>query len=139
MSNPKFDAFWLMPKAERKGVTDSLLLESGREVISARIGGFDFGVRTQGYVTIVWKDVVYNHREDFPNELVEAIRSGNIDSHPDACVNENNWYEMMIWDDDMHLVYSDVIDLDDLTTLTVKEAKEIILDYLDTARECVSN
>lgn len=137
---PRFDAFRLLPRKQREGVTDSLLLDSGVEIISARVDGFDFSIRTQGYVTIVWKGETYTRRCDFPDDLVDAIRNHTVDSSPDGCVNENNWYELLIWDrrrpDAAGPVYSDLIDLDDLTTLGTKEAKELILDCLGTAKEC---
>ena len=120
---------WLMPQERRDGVTDSLLQESDTPVASARCGDREVEIRTQGYVTIVWDGETYTLRQDFPDDLVEAIRNNRIYSSGRGQVDENNWYEIMAWEGD-RLLRSDVIDLDDLSTLTEDECREILADFL---------
>lgn len=131
---PRFTAFWLMPEAQRKGVTDSLLLESGTEVISAMVDGYDFFCRTQGDVRLVWKGESYRNRNSFPDDLVAALRDHSFGYNPDAYTDMNNWYEMTIYDSESRCVYSDLVDID-LDSITEKEAKKLILSLLPTAKE----
>ena len=122
-----YKAFWMLPKADRKGITDSLLMDSGREIVSAQVGDHDYAIRTQGEVRIRWKDEIYRYLQDFPDELVKLIRKGKADGHPDCEVIENNWYELMVWDENNTLVYSDLIDID-VSKLTRKAVDEIIME-----------
>lgn len=55
--NP-FSAFWMIPKAARKNITDSMLLDSGTEVISAKVDGYDIFVRVCGDVRVIFEDTV---------------------------------------------------------------------------------
>lgn len=128
-NNVKFKEFWMLPEEERKGITDSLLLESGIEVASGRTKDFSFSVVTQGHVRLVWKDEVYKYRGDFPDDLVEAIRNHTAENNPDYCVDENNWYELIIWDEKngKDLLYSDLFDID-LSTITEDELKELVME-----------
>ena len=132
MERPQIENFYLMPESDRRGITDSLLLPSGVEVLSAKIGRLDVSVYTQGNVTIVWKEETYHDRQDFPEDLVEVIRTHRLGSHPDVAVNENNWYELVIRDyATEEVIHSDALDLDDISDLTEDDAKAIILDAYD--------
>lgn len=122
-----FDAFYLMSEDDRKGITDSILIESGREVASARIGGHDYGIRVQGHVHLTWKGKDYYHPGDYPDDLVESIRKGEANSEEGCEVIENNWYELLCWNEDSNLIYSDVVDIN-LSTLTEETARCIFLE-----------
>lgn len=119
--------FWLLPAAQRKGITDSLLLGSGVEIISAIVDGkYDVFLRSCGDVRIVWKDQAYRDVSQFPDDLIEVIRRGALSDHPDAYVDMNNWYEVFVYDENDTCIYSNVEDVD-ISTLTPKTAREIIL------------
>lgn len=130
----RISSFWLMPKEQREGVTDSLLLDSGTEIVSAMAGGYDFSLRVQGNVKVVFGDDTFKTPSCFPEALKEAIRTKRYYHNPYICIAENNWYELMVWDKDFTCVLSDVVDLD-ISELTEKTARELILDYLKTVRE----
>ena len=120
--------FWLKPESQRKGITDSLLLESGVEIFSAVVDGkYDVFLRTCGDVRIVWKDVSYRNRASFPDDLVEGIRNHNFYHSPDAYGDMNNWYEIFVYDKNNNLLHSDVYDID-IDTLTEDDAKGCVLD-----------
>lgn len=126
--------FYLLPEEQRKGVTDSLLLESGIEVLSAELAGYRFSVCTSGHVRIVWKDESYKNRSDFPEDLAEAIRNHTLDSRKDAFVDENNWYELSIYRcSDNKCLFNEVVDID-LSELNEKDAEEFIRSFLEIAR-----
>ena len=118
----KITSFWLMPKERRQGITDSLLLDSGTEVVSAMAGGYDFSLRVQGNVKVVFGDDTFKTPSCFPEALKEAIRTKR-------CYHDSNIYIA-----ENKCVLSDVVDLD-ISELTEKTARELILDYLKTVRE----
>ena len=130
----KITSFWLMPKERRQDITDSLLLNSGTEVFSAMAGGYDFSLRVQGNVKVVYGDDTFKTPSCFPEALKEAIRTKRCYHDSNIYIAENNWYELMVWDKDCTCVLSDVVDLD-ISELTEKTARELILDYLKTVRE----
>ncbi len=132
--NPNITSFWLMPAEQRRGITDSLLLESGMEVLSAMIDGYDFFVRTQGDVRLVWKGESYRNRSSFPDDLVKALQDGSFHNHPEAYTDMNNWYELSVYDPNNNCVYSDFVDID-LDSITEEEARQLLLEVLPAAKE----
>lgn len=131
----EFSAFEMMHCSLREGITDSLLLDSGVTVYSAVVDGkWEVSLRTCGDVKIIWKEESYRYPQDFPEELKKVIRKGKLDSHPDASVVMNNWYEMFVYAKNGDLVYNDVWD-EDISTLTEEQAKNDILDVIRRAEE----
>lgn len=106
------EEFSVIRKEDRVGITDSLLMESGIEIASATIGKNKYSIRVCGEVRILWKDEVYKYLDDFPDDLVEAIRNHTLDSNPDAEIGNNNWYEIFAYKKNGDWLYSDVIDID---------------------------
>ena len=128
--------FWMLPGVDRAGVTDSLLLPSGTEVISANIENqYEVFVRVCGDVKILWKDCLYKDVSQFPEDLVEFIRKGNpfTEKMPaDSEIQMNNWYEIFVYNETNTCLLSEPVDLD-LPSLTEKQARELVLSTLKTA------
>lgn len=123
---------WIMPAKEREGITDSLLIDSNTTIINAGVDDkYDVYLMVQGDICIQWKDQIYRNRASFPDDLVEAIRNRTFYDHPDAYVHNNNWYEVFVYDGSKCLHY-DVEDVD-ISTITRKDARAIVLDALDEA------
>ena len=118
--------FFFLEERERKEITDSILLPSGVGVLSGNYGDIQVFIETQGHVNIAWKGDYYNCRGDFPDDLVEVIRKGELDSHPDIDVLENNWYEVLVYRGN-ELLCSDIIDID-LHDMSEMDAKSLIED-----------
>lgn len=126
-----FKDFYLMPMCQRKGITDSLLLESGIIVAEGSTDEFSFHIVTQGHIRIIYKDEVYKNGGDYPDELTELIRNHTVDSHPDVIIDENNWYELVIKDKKGNTLYAELADID-LSTITVEEIREMVIDSFDS-------
>lgn len=125
--------FFLMPKAMRRGITDPILLRSGKEILSGTVAGITASVKVVGEVDVTYKEEDYKDPEDFPEELVKYIKSEkNIFApekpNPDLEIVNNNWYELHIDCGSRHL-YDEVVEIE-LPALTVKEAREYILSVL---------
>ena len=77
---------------------DSMLFDSGQEIaeIDAVYNGknFNFTIRTQGHVKVsdTETDDVYCYPSDFPDELKDGLKNGNVDEK--YIIDENNWYEV---------------------------------------------
>lgn len=127
-----FKEFFLMDEKYRKDITDSLLLESGTEVASGRTEDFSFSIVTQGRVRLVWKGEPYKSRSNFPDDLVEAIRSHTVQDNPDYYADENNWYELIIWQKKgtkHEILYSDFFEFDLSTTTEEVIKKDVLAQY----------
>lgn len=133
-SKDTFSAFWMMPKAVRKDITDSMLLDSGTEVISANIGGYDIFVRVCGDVRVIFNDDIYKTPSQFPDELAELFRAHKADHDPRVEIGLNNWYEIFVYDGKNNCILTDVVDID-LHDMSPKDAKALVLDTLAYAKE----
>lgn len=133
-SKETFSAFWMMPKARRKDITDSMLLDSGTEVISANVGGYDIFVRVCGDVRVLFNDEVYKTPSGFPDELTELFRAHKADHDPRVEIGLNNWYEIFVYDEKNNCILTDVVDID-LHDMSPKDAKALVLDTLAYAKE----
>ena len=126
-----FKQFYMMPKVQRAGITDSLLLESGLTIAKGKTKDFSFIIETQGESRILWKGEVYKNGGDYPDELTELIRKHQVDGHPDAEIGNNNWYELVIINNNGKIIYSELLDID-LDTITEQEVKDIVEDTFNS-------
>ena len=115
--------FFFLREEDRKGVTDSLLLDSGQEILSGKVRGFEVSVLVCGDVRILWKEQIYKCASQFPEDLTEAIRNHALE---DGCVSMNNWYETRLYKEGKFLE-EDIVDLD-LHDMTEDDARNLILD-----------
>lgn len=129
----KINDIYLMPAAERAGVTDPVLLESGTEVFSAMVENrYDFSFRVCGELSIVWKGVMYNDPSLFPEGLKKVIRKKGLNAvgaKDDSDVLLNPWSELFVYDhtlpDGEDCIYDEVLDID-ISSLTEEDVKEIV-------------
>lgn len=120
----QIDDFYFLE--QREGITDSLLLDSGQEVLHGVYQGVDVSVIVHGSVRIVWKDEAYKNVSQFPAELVELIRSGEYRYHPDVYVDDCNWYELVVKDVEGKEIFFQLADLD-LSVMTDTDARDYII------------
>lgn len=113
-------------------INDSMELNS--HTIIAQLEGklfdgttFNVWLEVQGYVSVVYKGELYNSASEMPKELIELFHKGGYSSE-DVCVNENNWFELTIEENET-IVSSDVIDAGGL------ESGEVLEMLLDAYRE----
>lgn len=122
--------FFFLPRKQRAGVTDSILLESGQKVLSGTVGGVTVSVVVKGNVNVRFRGEHYFNPKDFPEKLRKFIRKQeNIflyGGDEDFAVNENNWYETYISLGGKHL--GDFVTDIDLNRMTVADARGFILD-----------
>lgn len=134
----RFLSFDIMRKEDRREITDSLLLDSGTNVAEGKTkDGYEFVIQTQGHVRVLWKGEIFKHATDFPDDLTEALKNHTFYDlgYPDTEVQENNWYELLIYDPNGKLLFSDLVDID-LSTIKVHEIKDLVLE---TIKEITKN
>lgn len=129
------DTLWLLPANEREGVTDPLLLSSGKEIYSASVDHkWDVSLRVCGDVRVTWKGSLYTDVSQFPDELKAFIRdNSNIflaDFPEDSGISMNNWYELFVYNDKSECVFDEVLD-EDVASLTEESVKEDICEVID--------
>lgn len=130
MNKTHIKDFFFLREEDRKGVTDSLLLDSGQEILSGTIDGITVSVRVEGEVDIDWKGRNYRRPSEFPEDLKKAIRKGTLGHDKRAYVINNNWFEVIVEDENGQHLQEDVIDLD-LSTMSEEEGRTLLLDIVE--------
>lgn len=122
--------FFFLREEDRKGITDSLLLDSGQEILAGTVGDVTVSVIVCGDVRIGWKGQVYKSASQFPDDLTEAIRTGSFyvgqDEDEENFIGNNNWYEVRVWRDKT-LLEEDVADID-ISEMSDDDARGFIVD-----------
>ena len=83
---------------------NSMLFDSGREIAKINVvyngKNFNFTIETQGHVKVsnTETDDVYCYPSDFPDDLKEGLKNGNVDGK--YVIDENNWYEVFCYADE---------------------------------------
>ena len=72
MNKTDIKDFFFIQEEDRKGVTDSLLLDSGQEILSGTVNGITASVRVCGDVDIDWKGQSYRRPSEFPEDLKKS-------------------------------------------------------------------
>ena len=128
-----FKQFYLLREEDRKEINDSLLLPSGEVIADGKIAdGTSFQICTQGNVRILWKGEIYKFAQDFPKDLIRAIRFRKPSFVRYGEVIENNWYELTIFDKKGNTPYSELLDIDLSEIHDEQELKDIVLDVIAT-------
>ena len=129
MNKTDIKDFFFIQEEDRKRVTDSLLLDSGQEILSGTVNGITVSVRVCGDVDIDWKGQSYRRPSEFPEDLKKVIRKGTLDNDKRAYVINNNWFEVIVEDESGQHMQEDVIDLD-LSTMNEEEGRTLLLDII---------
>lgn len=130
MNKTDIKDFFFIQEEDRKGVTDSLLLDSGQEILSGTVNGITASVRVCGDVDIDWKGQSYRRPSEFPEDLKIVIRKGALGNDKRAYVINNNWFEVIVEDESGQHLQEDVIDLD-LSTMSEEEGRTLLLDIVE--------
>lgn len=77
-------------------IYDSMQLDSNQTIAHLKIDGYDITLEVKGHVRVVYKDQVYKHASDFPNELLQLFAEQKAGDCPDLFVDDNNWFEVFI-------------------------------------------
>ena len=134
----EFTDFWMMPAEQRIGVTDSLHLESGTKVASGQVGKVKFLIEVHGDVRVLYKDEIYKSPDRFPEELREIIRRKEQYTHPEIEIGNNNWFELMMWNAEGELIYSDLAEIDeDIEKMSEQDMKDYILDEMEFVQKYI--
>ena len=89
---------------------NSMLLDSGQEVIALKYKGYDISVRVCGDVRVTYKDNLYKASSQMPEELLEKFRDSSAYEDPDVTIIDNNWFEAFIDKDGTWTGWSTVVD-----------------------------
>ena len=119
---------------------DSMLLDSGQEVLALKYRGYDVSVRVCGEVRVDYKDDRYAAATQMPDELLAKFRDGSAYDDPDVTIIDNNWFEAFIDKDGEWTGRSTVVDLEgdteeDLASGLKDMVEEYIQDRLDDAKD----
>lgn len=122
---------WHLPKKVRKSVTDSLLLDSGTKVFTARKGPYTLILRVVGDVRILWEGEIYKTPSHFPEDLVNAIREHRL---PQDAIAFSNWYESFFYKNGREVTEPQYEEID-LDTLSEKEIRCWMHDIISEAEK----
>ena len=127
-----YNSFYFLEEERRKGITNSLLLPSGTIIAEILVGEFCAYILVHGSVRIIYKDEVYKDISQFPEELVDIIRNGNLGENADTYLDMSNWYELVVLKNERE-VYCDVVDID-ISTMTETDMQNFLLDSIQKVR-----
>lgn len=127
-----YKSFYFLEEERRKGITNSLLLPSGTIIAEIVVGEFCAYILVHGSVRIIYKDEVYKDISQFPEELVDIIRNGNLGENADTYLDMSNWYELVVLKNEREL-YCDVVDID-ISTMTETDMQNFLLDSIQKVR-----
>ena len=127
-----YKSFYFLEEERRKDITNSLLLPSGTIIAEILVGEFCAYILVHGSVRIIYKDEVYKDISQFPDELVDIIRNGNLGENADTYLDMSNWYELVVLKNERE-VYCDVVDID-ISTMTETDMQNFLLDSIQKAR-----
>ena len=123
---------YYLEEQRRKGITNSLLLPSGTLIAGIFVNEFNAYIIVHGAVRIIYKDEVYKDISQFPEELVDIIRNGNLGENADTYLDMCNWYELVVLKGAREL-YCDVVDID-ISTMTETDMQNFLLDSIQKVR-----
>ena len=127
-----YKSFYFLEEKKRQGITNSLLLPSGTIIAEILVGEFTSYIIVHGSVRIIYKDEVYKDISQFPEELVDIIRNGNLGENADTYLDMCNWYELVVLKNERE-VYCDVVDID-ISTMTETDMQNFLLDSIQKIR-----
>ena len=127
-----YKSFFFLEEQKRKGITNSLLLPSGTIIAEIVVGEFCAYILVHGSVRIIYKDEVYKDISQFPEELVDIIRNGNLGENADTYLDMCNWYELVVLSGEKE-IYCDVVDID-ISTMTETDMQNFLLDSIQKAK-----
>ena len=88
---------WINPDWKTMG--DSMCFDSGTTFLEATIstdkGDIDVAIKAQGHVKVYYKDELYKHANQMPQELIEKFKDGSVLYDDDCYITENNWWETL--------------------------------------------
>ena len=127
-----YKSFYFLEEERRKSIINSLLLPSGTIIAEILVGEFCAYILVHGAVRIIYKDEVYKDISQFPEELVDIIRNGNLGENADTYLDMSNWYELVVLNNEREL-YCDVVDID-ISTMTETDMQNFLLDSIQKAK-----
>lgn len=84
---------------------DSLLYDCDTVIASVTSldSKYNITVEVHGDVMITYKDEVYRYPSEFPDSLTAMIRDGSAWQNPEIYIDNNNWFEISIYEKDEYL------------------------------------
>ena len=127
------------PEWETMG--DSMCYDSGTYFLIAKIKtdtcDINVCIRAQGHVKVYYKDNMYKHANQMPQELIDMFRDGTAWTECDVV--ENNWWEIM-WDTNQETNWYERGDVFELLPYDFKNEQEIrewLLQFADYVTETI--
>lgn len=120
--------------------TDSLLFTDDEVPVEAEFedsNGNNINLRliVTGAVNLTYKEETYTNPADFPDELKEIIKSGEVYDNEDTYISDNNWFELVFTVTNAageEIAYDGDADIfDDLSKMTADDLKTQLTDYAE--------
>lgn len=128
--------------------TNSLLFPQGETIVVADFedkDGVNVNLRIEvvGDMKVIFNGEPYYDPSDFPEELVECIKSGNYgcDYDDDPYVEDGNWFEVIMTIEDKdgkEIAYNGDTLEEDVDRMTVPEFKKWLADYAESCYDLYS-
>lgn len=113
-----------------KDCKDSMLFSSDDgHVAHIEQGNKRVSLDVRGEVRVVYKEQVYKDITQFPQELVDIIKSGKLWNNEDVFVDMNNWFEFMLIKDNQ--TYDGIVCEKNLNEMTNGELMDYMVEILN--------
>lgn len=115
---------------DMKPIKDSMQFDSDTEICSyvSPDGKFTVTIEVRGEVRLTYNDETYTKPSEFPQEVKEIIKNGDLWNNDEVYIGNNNWFELFIWDCDGDYIDSDVVDIEGKTPEDIAEYCETCLE-----------
>lgn len=99
---------------DMKPIKDSMQFDSDTEICSyvSPDEKFTITIEVRGEVRLTYKDETYTKPSEFPQEVKEIIKNGDLWNTDEVYIGNNNWFELFIWDCDGDYIDSGVVDIE---------------------------
>lgn len=117
---------------DMKPIKDSMQLCSDTQICryGPPDGQFKVTIEVRGEVRITYKDEVYTNPSDFPQEVKEIIKNGDLWNTDEIYVGNNNWFELFFWDEEGNFLDSDVVDIEGMTPEELCDyCEEVLINF----------
>ena len=118
-----------------KDINSSMEMDSGQTIATYEKGDYLAELRVVGDVRVLYKDEIYKHASDFPEELLKLFHEGKAyeaEVNGELEIGANNWFETFLYKKgkDGQWVWTGWSDVTDDEGSTRKEIRDGLKEYI---------
>ena len=117
---------------DMKPIKDSMQFDSDTEICEYAPADkkVKITIEVRGEVRITYNDEVYTKPSEFPQEIKEIIKNGDLWNTDEVYVGNNNWFELFFWDEEGNFLDSDVVDIEGMTPEELCDyCEEVLINF----------